>query len=715
MTDADRDVGIDWSHLLGQIDEDPLPPIALAETLSDVYPVDMKTAHDQVHTAIDDGTLSHSGDGFGHVELEDQTGDVEISTDANGYIEDPEFGDDLDAVREHYHSVESVIENMSLLGDQYPTLGFAGNAGWYMTRDSGVISQIEAGYTKRARCTTFDRDFEHIVNSQLEAAGRGREVFNVSSWKDPTAANAWKHCTSTTDDDEREWSGDGHPPEYADLRGFGFWVDLDLKHKDGRAALTDAEVETVERTQQRVIEAVADAHNVDASDVYALDSGGGAYVYGPPEATLPVIEYLDPQEAEWFLDDLADRINDGPLEQTVVEIIEAEDADELLDPDWIHNKNRQTKAPGAIHNSHDVVVTPLRDRHPDTGDPVTDAQYRPTLITQFADSDIASLEAWADGLTTIEHTDAVGPLLRTLYPEHIANTDGWRDIVDAVVDRCRREHDRIQERRQERAEAIEQLVEDEADGAIDRPDIDADAVGSLRSPSGLVSGTEIVTSRSELSAAVDTIDVRDVIQNHASDRYDTSSRSHEVTFDPSWRTSGSGKSCAIPSGQNNFIDNGCNAGGGPVFAYALGESIIRAGEKAPTRSLTAEEFGEALDAMRSDGYNIPVYVPAADDEYDQTPLWGLRKAALALGVIDSRDEFKEHETDDGETYLGFDAATYNSVLDALDDEDIDHGRTRVDTMTDRPTAGELGLGGVEEDPEQAAQNVLALLELTKTN
>jgi putative DNA primase/helicase len=627
------------------------------------------------------------------------------------YIIDENFDGDLEAVRKHYERLSDVYDNLATLG-KHPTIGFAGNAGWYQDEPVTKPALLEDGWEKRTRCTTFERDLEAILDDQLGADDRKREVFNISSWKDADALTEPKLSTAPP---EREWKDGKATPDYDELRGFGFWFDLDLDNKEGRTALTEDELRTIERVQQRVIEAVADAYDVITDDIYGLDSGGGAYIYGPPEATLPITEYLDAPERGWVLEDINDKINDGPLTEQVEAIIKDEGAGDLLDPDWIQNKNRQTKAPGAIHNSHDVVVTPLRDRHPDTGDPVTDAQYRPTLITQFADSDIASLEAWADGLTTIEHTDAVGPLLRTLYPEHIANTDGWRDIVDAVVDRCRREHDRIQERRQERAEAIEQQVEDETDGAIERPDIDADAAGSLRSSSGLVSGTEIVTSRSELSAAVDTIDVRDVIQNHASDRYDTSSRSHEVTFDPSWRTSGSGKSCAIPSGQNNFIDNGCNAGGGPVFAYALGEGIIRAGEKAPTRSLTAEEFGEALDAMRSDGYNIPVYVPAADDEYDQTPLWGLRKAALALGVVDSRDEFKEHETDDGETYLGFDAATYNSVLDALDDEDIDHGRTRVDTMTDRPTAGELGLGGVEEDPEQAAQNVLALLELTKTN
>jgi hypothetical protein len=509
MTNTDAE--IDWVKLLAQIDADPLPPIELASILSNVHAVDMKTAQDHVHTAIDDGTLIEKGDGFGDVELADPPDD-KICTDEDGYIIDPEFSGGLEAVREHYNAVRDVIENMALLGGKYPTLGFGGNAGWYRTRDSGVVSQIEAGYTKRARCTTFERDFEHIVDSQLEADGRGREVFNVSSWKDPDAANAWKHCTPiSNDDDEREWSGDGHPPEYADLRGFGFWVDLDLKYKNGRTELTEEELVTVERTQQRVINAVADAHDVSAGDVYALDSGGGAYVYGPPEATLPVIEYLDPEPAEWFLDDLADRINNGPLQQTIEEIVDAEGAGDLLDPDWIHNKNRQTKAPGAMHHSHDVVVTPLRDRHPDTAEPVTDVRYRPTLITEFSDSDIESLEAWADGLTTIEHTDAIGPLLRTLYPEHTDHTDGWRDVIDAVVDKCRREHERQQERQQERAEAIKELVADE-DGAIDRPDIDADAAGSLRSSSGLVSGTDIVTSRAELSAAVDTIDVRDVIR-----------------------------------------------------------------------------------------------------------------------------------------------------------------------------------------------------------
>jgi len=53
---------------------------------------------------------------------------------------------------------------------------------------------------------------------------------------------------------------------------------------------------------------------------------------------------------------------------------------------------------------------------------------------------------------------------------------------------------------------------------------------------------------------------------------------------------------------------------------------------------------------------------------------------VALGVCD-RDDFVEHETDDGETYLGFDAPTYNAVLRALEDEGIDHGREPIGTET----------------------------------
>ena len=584
------------------------------------------------------------------------------------YITDENFDGDLEAVRAHYERCSDVYRNLATLGE-HPTIGFAGNAGWYQDEPVTKPSLLEDGWEKRTRCTTFERDWEAILDDQLGADDRGREIFNISSWKDADALSERKLSTAPP---EREWRDGKATPDYDELRGFGFWFDLDLDNKEGRTALTEEELRRIERVQQRVIEAVADAYGVGTGDIYGLDSGGGAYIYGPPEATLPITEHLDAPERGWVLEDINDKINDGPLTEQVEAIIEDEGAGDLLDPDWIQNKNRQTKAPGAIHHNHDIVVTPLRQRDPATGKVAGEARYRPTRVSALTQADIKELEVWADGLTAIEHTDAVNSLVRSMYPELAQNHDTWKAIIDERAAHLRDVREREQQRREETKQQIAEWVTNE-DTPLEHPDSDADAAGSLRGPSGLYSGAEIVTKESEFNAALETIDVRDVVKHHASDAYDTSTRAHEITFDPAWRHSNSGKSCAIPSGGNVFIDNGANAGGGPVLAYALGEGLITGGAD---QSLSGTEFGKAIDAMRADGYQIPVFVPEAGNEYEQTPLWALRKAALALDVVESEDEFKEHETEDGETYLGFDAAAYSAVLSALDSAGVNHGRSQ---------------------------------------
>jgi len=584
------------------------------------------------------------------------------------YITDENFNGDLEAVRNHYERLSDVYGNLATLGG-HPTIGFAGNAGWYQDEPVTKPVLLEDGWEKRTRCTTFERDWEAILDDQLGADDRGREIFNISSWKDADALTERKLSTAPP---EREWKDGKATPDCDELRGFGFWFDLDLDNKEGRTALTEEELRSIERVQQRVIEAVADAYGVGTGDIYGLDSGGGAYIYGPPEATLPITEYLDAPERGWVLEDINDKINDGPLTEQVEAIIKDEGAGDLLDPDWIQNKNRQTKAPGAIHHNHDIVVTPLRQRDPATGKVAGEARYRPTRVSELTQADIKELEVWADGLTAIEHTDAVDSFVRSMYPELAQNHDTWKAIIDERAAHLRDVREREQQRREETKKQIAEWVTNE-DTPLERPDTDADAAGSLRAPSGLYSGAEIVTEKSEFYAALETIDVRDVVKRHASDAYDTSTRPHEITFDPAWRHSGSGKSCAIPSGGNIFIDNGVNAGGGPELAYALGEGIITGGAD---QSLSGTEFGKAIDAMRADGYQIPVLVPEAGNECEQTPLWALRKAALALDVVESEDDFKQQETEDGETYLGFDASAYSAVLSALESEGVNHGRSQ---------------------------------------
>lgn len=631
--------------------------------------------------------------------------------DPDAYIDDPDFGGTLEEVREHYERVRTVYEELALLGEQYPTLALPRPTGWYETCDEHDLDAIEAGWTKRGRCRTLERDLHELLRRQVGADAR--EIFHTSSWTAPDAPYTERSYTET--DDGKKWADNKTPmPEYSEVRGFGFWCDLDLVDKAGREELSEAELAAVEQAQQTLIEELADLHGLDDSAIYALDSGGGAYIYGPPEVALPIVEELeDEAERERFFDDMAERMRGGYLGERLEEAIaDNELATELLDPDWLQNKNRATKAPGAIHHDHDLVVTPLRSRDPETGAPTSEVSYEPTQVSEFDEDGVAEMEAWAAGLTRIEHTEAVTTFIPNLYPELAEEAGGWREVVRQRTETLQQEHERQRRLAEERREAIAQLAEEErATDSLDCPDMisesDGSAAGSsLVTDKGAHEGSEVVPDEAEFRAALDTIDVRGVVKRHAVHyetprqdcedcepcgrlgargdgepcgscheciAWDTSIRSHETTFDPSWRGSGSGKSVAIPNGENNFIDNGCSAGGGPVKAYALGEGYI----DAATDDLS-DVFGEVLAAMRGDGYNIPVYVPEPDEEHDKTPLWGLRKAAVALDVC-SGDDFVEHETDDGGSYLGFDAPTYNAVLRALDDAGIDHGREPIDT------------------------------------
>lgn len=59
-------------------------------------------------------------------------------------------------------------------------------------------------------------------------------------------------------------------------------------------------------------------------------------------------------------------------------------------------------------------------------------------------------------------------------------------------------------------------------------------------------------------------------------------------------------------------------------------------------------------------------------------MWALRSAALALGIVESPDDFTPKEGDSGGTYQGFDGTEpYNRTLDALEALGFDTGRERV--------------------------------------
>jgi hypothetical protein len=657
------------------------------------------------------------------------------------YIQDPDFDGSVDTVREHYERVRPVYERFSDL-DGAPTTGFFGNSGWYRS----TYGSNDAGRAvEHRRAYTFEEDYSELVDGieHDDDDSSWRSAYNIASWKDRDAV----YDGIRTENSAELGQGDGLAG-YADMRGFPLWVDLDLRDNDDgadgpnykrrRGDLDDDVRETVERAYQAYAEEFADLLGIEPERVAVFDSGGGGYLYTPAAVTLPIAKWCE-HEADGFGDARklvfeelrqrffaygtgtsvsknADDYGFTGIQARVNERVDG--ADEFLDPDWMQNRNRQSKAPLAIHGDHDIVVTPARP----ADEPGT-IEYEPTPVSAVDDALIEHTAREAEKIVSVPDRDVLeqwtGGFVSTLFPEHSGDTDGWRATLNEWLTETRaRKRAELRQRAREERRQRHRLQE-----RVDDADSD-DA--SQRSVGDMLTEIDVTPVRKDVFDALDgatkngaefttkadvrewwqndddelLVDVRDVIREYAADEWRTADRGHEITFDPSWRESDSGQSCAVPnvdvepetgevSVGNVFIDNGADGAKhrcGPAKAYALGKKIIEPGEHAAAQSLDGKQWADAVEGLRADGYPIPVYIPEAGSEapdgepYEQTPLWALRKAAVALDVCD-RSDFVEHETDGGETYLGFDGPTYDAVLRALDDEGIDHGREPIGTET----------------------------------
>lgn len=666
---------------------------------------------------------------------------------ASEYIDDPDFDGSTDAVREHYERVRPVYERFADL-DGAPTTGFFGNSGWYR---STYRSNDDGNAVEHRRAYTFEEDYSELVAGIERDSDDSswRSAYNIASWKDRDAV----YAGIETERSDELGQGDGLAG-YADMRGFPLWVDLDLKDNDDgadgpnykrrRGDLADDVRETVERAYQAYAEEFADLVGTDPDNVAVFDSGGGGYLYTPAAVTLPIADRYDSETdgfgdaRELVFEELRERFfaygtgtsvsknaDDYGFTGIQTRVTERVDgADEFLDPDWMQNRNRQSKAPLAIHGDHDVVVTPARPI--DEPERIT---YEPTPVSDVDEKLIAHTAREAEKIVSVPDRDVLEQwteeFVSTLFPEYATDADDWRETLDEWLadTRARKRaelHRRAREERRQRQRLQERVDDADSDDASQR------AVGTMLTEIDVTPVRKDVfdvldgatADGAEFTTRADVqewwrngddellVDVRDVIQEYAADEWDTSNRGHEITFDPSWRDSNSGESCAVvdtdpDTGEvsvgNVFIDNGADGGKqrcGPAKAYALGTGILPTAddpdktekENAAAESLDGKQWADAVEGLRADGYPVPVYIPEAGSEapdgepYEQTPLWGLRKAAVALDVCTPAD-FVEHDTDDGETYLGFDAPTYNAVLRALDDEGINHGRGPIDTET----------------------------------
>ena len=548
------------------------------------------------------------------------------------------------AIREHYRRAKPVYEALATVKD-YPTIGLNDFIGWYIKRDYDDIEAIKAGYPQRGRVARLDRDYDEI-HDRLE-----RTLYAVTTYKAPTAFQRWEPCRYDESEGTTVWQDEPPTPGYGDLRAVPAWGDIDLADdiKPQRGDLDAQTRELVERTLDAYIEEYATLYGTRDA-VYALDSVGGAYVFGAPEATLPIADHFsdDLDALERVFDEFLDRSNAWLQEAEARVNGRVDGAGDVIQPDWVNNKNRQYKPPLSVHADHNAVVMPIA---------TDDVCYNLRSFGAIDDALIEQAVSWADDLTRVEHTDCVNSLVATLWPNLYEDHDGWRAALEVWA---QAERERERERQRQREAALQRREE------------------RLAELDGTLEGHPIKPFKEDVYEDVENIHITEIARHYASDAYDTDPNQPRPQFDPGWRHSESGQSCFVDGQANTFGDSKVNAGGGPAKLMALATGIISDADA----DLNGEDYWVAVDELRSAGYDIPVWIPEAGSDrvnggtYDQMPFWAVRKTAVTLEIC-LEDAFVEREGEDG-TYEGFPGyETYNETLEAIEDAGLRHGRDSI--------------------------------------
>ncbi len=532
-------------------------------------------------------------------------------------------------IQTHYERIKPALKPLSTVLNN-PTGLVYDKKGWYRTRENDNVDEIENGFEKKRRMQTIHQDFDHVVG-QVD-----RSLYVLTSYKSPNSMNNW--TAATLDGTNYQYKpGKSPTPDAADLRAVGAWGDIDLADdlKPKRGNLSKSTRATAEEALQAYADEFAALYGgYDA--IFMLDSVGGAYILGAPSVTLPIADLFDddPEARGWVFQEFLDRSNDWlrDAEQRVNNRVPG--AKRVIDPDWANNKNRQYKAPLSLHGDHDAVVAPI--------DPEA-VSYSVTPIEDVDAELLDEVRTWANAVTSVEHTSRVGSVVASLWPNYIENADSWKEALQTWVE-DKREQEKYRQKRWHEAEEHRQELSESLDGL------------------------QLTTDRSLVEAAIENIDIRELSKQVADVWHGEKT---PPRFGPPWHEEhNSGQSTFAD--RDKFHDTGQSLNGNAVVLVALADGISDDDE------LTGAEFPQAVDALRDRGYSIPIWVPEAGtersngDKYDRTPLWVLRKAAVALGICET-DDFVEKETSSG-TYVDFpDNDKRISVLEALEERDIDHG------------------------------------------
>lgn len=232
-----------------------------------------------------------------------------------------------------------------------------------------------------------------------------------------------------------------------------------------------------------------------------------------PEATLPITDHFsdDPNALERVFDEFLDRSN-AWLQETEARVNERVDgAGDVIQPDWVNDKNRQYKPPLSVHADQMPVAT-------------DDICYDLRPFEAVDDALIEQAVSWADDLTRVEHTDWVNSLVATLWPDLYEEHDGWRAALDVWV-RAERERER---KRQRQREATLQRREER-----------------LAELDGTLEGHPVTPFKEDVYEAVENVHITEIARHYASDAYNMDPNQPRPQFDPGWRHSESGQSCFV--------------------------------------------------------------------------------------------------------------------------------------------------------------------------
>jgi putative DNA primase/helicase len=485
-------------------------------------------------------------------------------------------------IRRHYSrdGVGDVYRTLGTIQDDGLSIGNSDFVGWYRTRDAAGDAAEGRPWSLSREWGRLRRDVDRVVYATISYASRD---WFVDAWQ----RYSWTGGGSAR---TREWdSGTSPTPDYSDLTAYAPFADIDLaddvKHK--RAA-GDIPRSAVEDALARYIGAFADLAG-GREHVFALDSVGGAYVFVAPTSTGPIATTFPAEERAAIFSAMMDKLNAwlGDVRDEITADIPATEG--VFAPDKLNNKNRLFKAPLSVHSSLDGVVTPIS----------TDAvRYDFTPLTAVDGALIDETVEWADGFTD-DHTDALGSIVATLWPEIRASADSWRDALATVA---------------------EKELADEDAGANgpsrnDDPGEDADST----------TANGHTKQKRQVFRAVDALDAEDVVKDLC-DEWDVGNR-EPPRFAPGYRGSDSGTSCFVNhEGKIVDLDDEVKAFG--VVTYTAREkSIITADDTA-----TGSDWWAAVEELRKAGYDIPRYT--GDDEFSDYYAYPLAATAREHGYGD---------------------------------------------------------------------------------